>query len=89
MNGKVEAMKFSVWGFIGIWALVNLLQAAFLPLDPDEAYYWEYARTLDWGYFDHPPAIALLVAMGSWLTEGPLGVRLGVVLLHVGTLWLF
>ncbi|MBK6948526.1 MAG: glycosyltransferase family 39 protein [Haliscomenobacter sp.] len=82
-------VRLPVWGFIGIWALFNFLQAAFLPLDPDEAYYWEYARDLDWGYFDHPPAIALLVGLGSWLIDGPLGVRLGVVLLHIGTLWLF
>lgn len=94
MGGKARIKwdawdRFPVWGFIGIWALFNVLQAAFLPLDPDEAYYWEYARKLDWGYFDHPPAIALLVGMGSRLVDGPLGVRLGVVLLHMGTLWFF
>ncbi len=84
-----ERRRLKVWFFIGIWAVFNVIQAAFLPLDPDEAYYWEYARELDWGYFDHPPFIALLVGAGSWLIDGPLGVRLGIVLLHVGTLWLF
>ncbi|KFE64198.1 hypothetical protein DB31_1992 [Hyalangium minutum] len=28
----------------------------------DEAYYWQWARHLAWGYFDHPPLIAWLIA---------------------------
>lgn len=32
-----------------LFVLVNLLQAALTPLDPDEAYYWFYADRLQWG----------------------------------------
>jgi len=28
----------------------------------DEAYYWQWARNLAWGYYDHPPLIAWLIA---------------------------
>ena len=28
----------------------------------DEAYYWQWARHLDWGYFDHSPAVAWFIA---------------------------
>lgn len=28
----------------------------------DEAYYWQWSRHLAWGYFDHPPLIAWLIA---------------------------
>ncbi|WP_224364346.1 ArnT family glycosyltransferase [Hyalangium versicolor] len=28
----------------------------------DEAYYWQWARHLAWGYYDHPPLIAWLIA---------------------------
>ncbi|MEL6273847.1 MAG: glycosyltransferase family 39 protein, partial [Bacteroidota bacterium] len=66
-----------------------MLQAALSPLDADEAYYWMYAHQLDWGYFDHPPAVAALIKFGMWL-PGELGVRLGHVLisgLTVSVIW--
>lgn len=76
------------FGFgIGIWLLLNIIQAAFLQLDPDEAYYWMYAQQLDWGYFDHPPMVALLIKIGSSWLDGSLGVRLGSILIFVATLY--
>lgn len=70
------------WGFLFIWLIINVLQAAFTGLDPDEAYYWMYAHQLDWGYFDHPPAIALLIKLGYALIPNELGVRLGAIVLQ-------
>ncbi len=62
-------------------AVVRLLVAAYLPLFPDETYYWEWSRRLAGGYFDHPPMIALLIHGGTLLgIGGPLGVRLFPVL---------
>jgi hypothetical protein len=59
-------------------ALVRLLVAAGTPLFPDEAYYWEWSRRLAGGYFDHPPAVAWLIAGGTAIAgDTPLGVRLG------------
>lgn len=72
------------------WLLLNLLQAAVTPLEPDEAYYWQYASRLDWGYFDHPPLVALLISLGRDWLPGGLGLRLGHVLagtLVVAGLW--
>ncbi len=46
-------------------ALVRLAFAAWLPLFPDETYYWDWSRHLANGYFDHPPVIAWLVATGT------------------------
>ena len=68
------------------WFLLNLLQAAFSPLDADEAYYWMYAGQLDWGYFDHPPAVAVLIALGRDWLPGTLGLRFGHVLAGTVTL---
>ena len=51
-------------GFLLGWLLVNLLQAGLTELDPDEAYYFMYSRDLAWGYFDHPPVIALMIRLG-------------------------
>lgn len=60
---------------------IRLVVAAFVPLVPDEAYYWEWSRHLAAGYFDHPPAIAWLVRAGTLIAGAtPLGVRLGPIL---------
>ena len=61
--------------------VVRLVMAALVPLTNDEAYYWEWSHRLSAGYFDHPPAIAWLVALGP---DTALGVRIGAVL--AGTL---
>ena len=70
--------------FLASWFALNLIQAWGTPLDPDEAYYWMYAQRLDWGYFDHPPMVALSIAVGQWL-PAELGVRFGTVLLSALT----
>lgn len=57
--------------------LVRLALGATVPLFPDEAYYWEWSRRLAFGYFDHPPVIAALIAGGTALLgDTALGVRL-------------
>ncbi len=63
-----------VFLLLAAWWIANLLQAAFTGLANDEAYYWYYARNLDWGYFDHPPMVALLVWLSSFM-PGTLGIR--------------
>jgi hypothetical protein len=66
---------------ITVAALVRLVVAAVIPLPPDETYYWEWSRRLASGYFDHPPAIALLIRAGvALLGVTPAGIRLGAVL---------
>ncbi|MBT8295178.1 MAG: glycosyltransferase family 39 protein, partial [Gramella sp.] len=59
---------------IGLF-LINLLQAYFTELIFDEAYYWHFAQDMDWGYFDHPPMVAALIKISSFLFSGELGVR--------------
>ena len=70
------------------WLLVNLIQAANTGLLDDEAYYWVYSRFLDWGYFDHPPMIAVLIKAGYAIFPNELGVRLFIVLMSTATLWM-
>lgn len=58
----------------------RLAVAAILPVTQDEAYYYDWARSLAWGYFDHPPGVALL-GLGTWLAPGSaLAGRLGTLL---------
>jgi 4-amino-4-deoxy-L-arabinose transferase-like glycosyltransferase len=70
------------------WVLVDLLQAIFTPVHSDEAYYALYGRFLDWGYYDHPPMVALLTAFSGALFKGNLSIRFATVLLHGATVWL-
>ncbi len=70
------------------WMTVNLIQAAFTGLANDEAYYWMYSRNIDYGYFDHPPAIALLIKVGFAIFQNELGTRLIVVLMGTLFIWL-
>jgi len=46
-------------------ARLLLLFATPLELYPDEAQYWAWSRTLDWGYFSKPPMIAWLIAAST------------------------
>jgi dolichol-phosphate mannosyltransferase len=66
---------------IGIVAYAFVLRVVFgaqVELIPEEAYYWNYSRHLDFGYLDHPPMVAWLIRAGTALfgnTE--FGVRFG------------
>ena len=75
------------WLFYGIWILFSLIQAYFTELTGDEAYYWKYSQQLDWGYFDHPPAIAFFIRLGYTLIPNELGVRLFPILLLAGSIF--
>jgi hypothetical protein len=70
---------------LGGLLLINLLQAFSTELIFDEAYYWYYARNPAWGYFDHPPMVAWMIALGTWLVDNELGVRLISCFMGVGT----
>jgi hypothetical protein len=69
-----------------IWFLVNLIQASFTEILSDEAYYGLYGKHLAWGYFDHPPMVALLTRLSSIFFEGNLGIRFMTVVLQIFTL---
>jgi len=71
--------------------LVCALQALYnatLPLSGDEAYYWVWAKTLQAGYHDHPPGIAVLMALTTGLFgDGVAAVRLVAVLCMGGAIF--
>lgn len=69
--------------FYGCWIFLGLVQSGLTELQDDEAYYWVYGQYLDWGYFDHPPMIGLLIKMGYTILPNELGVRLFPLLLNV------
>ncbi len=75
----------------GVVALILLraVMAGWLPLSADEAYYWLWSKHLAAGYYDHPPAIAFLIRLGTLLFgDTPFGVRFGNLVLSVLVSWL-
>lgn len=75
-----------MWIFLIFWLVINLLQAHFTGLFNDEAYYYFYSRDLAWGYYDHPPLVALLIKSGYFIFNNELGVRILYILLSLGTI---
>src|SRR6185312_3009209 len=69
-----------IWYFLLGWTILNIVQAITSEIHADEAYYWLYSRYLDWGYFDHPPMVALFIRFGDSLLHNELGLRLLTVL---------
>jgi 4-amino-4-deoxy-L-arabinose transferase-like glycosyltransferase len=62
--------------------LLRLVAAAWTPVTFDEAYYWIWAKNLAFGYYDHPPGVALVIRLGTMIAgDTGLGVRLISILL--------
>ncbi len=67
----------SIW-LIAAVLVFRLIYAWFIPVNPagDEAYYWDWGRQLDYGYYSKPPFIAWLYAFVDWIGQGSLfGIR--------------
>lgn len=68
--------------------VINLIQAIFTGIHYDEVYYAIWGRNLDWGYFDHPPMVAILTYLGDLFFTGNLSIRFFTLILHLCTLTL-
>jgi hypothetical protein len=66
--------------------IYQLFIASGFELAHDEAYYWLYSKHLDWGYFDHPPFVAIIIKLFSFLPHSELAVRFGFVILQFASL---
>lgn len=81
----------SSWWFllllIAVMATWRLAIAAVLPVTQDEAYYFDWARSLAWGYFDHPPGVALLGVTTRLEPGSAFMARLGGLAAGMLTLW--
>ena len=65
-------------GLIAYAVVLRLIYAGSVELMPEETYYWNYSRHLDFGYLDHPPMVAWLIRLGTALFgQTEFGVRAG------------
>ncbi|MFN0066578.1 MAG: ArnT family glycosyltransferase [Limisphaerales bacterium] len=78
----------TAWLLGGLF-IIRLAYALVWPLElpPDVAYYWEWGRRLDWGYFSKPPMIGWLMGLvGRATGDSELALRIVPLLLGLGAL---
>lgn len=63
MDRTTKQFLYFIFGL----SLFRLIYIYFLPITPQEAYYWYYAQYPDWSYFDHPPMAAYSIWLGTFL----------------------
>lgn len=68
--------------------LFQILVATGFELAHDEAYYWLYSKNLDWGFFDHPPFVGVVIKIFSFLPHSELSLRIGFIILQFASLFL-
>ena len=72
---KLKHYKFLLPISILLLFILNVVQGGTTELLPDEAYYWVYSQYLDWGFFDHPPLVAVWIVLSDFLFTNELSVR--------------
>lgn len=70
--------------FVG---LLSLIQIFFTDITYDESYYWIYSKFLDFGYYDHPPMVAVFIWFGELLGHGVIYTRLTFIISMLFTLF--
>ena len=74
-----------------------MVLSSLMELSPDEAYYWQWSKNLSLSYFDHPPMVALFIAITTIFSDaeffvrfsGVVGATLSSLLLYILTVKLF
>ena len=88
MNAGIPWSRWAWWLILAAF-LLRFLVVLSAPVDlaGDEAYYWEWGRHLDWGYFSKPPMIGWLMGLAGWLFgDSEWGIRLMPVLFSSASL---
>ena len=87
-NGLSPEVKAAMLLVAMLFFRVLYLWIAPLELSPDEAYYWEWSRRLDWGYYSKPPMVAWIMAASTFLLgNSEFAVRLPAAILATGALF--
>jgi 4-amino-4-deoxy-L-arabinose transferase-like glycosyltransferase len=73
---------------IAVLTLFRFWYCTWLPMVPDETYYFQWSRHLDASYISKGPAVAYTIALGTALFgDNAFGVRFFSVMLSAGTAW--
>lgn len=66
-NAAANVWELRTWYLLLSILAFRLIYLAIFPLGlvADEAYYWDWSRQLDWGYYSKPPLIAWIIALST------------------------
>ena len=83
MNKSQDSKAILLGMLVGVIFLYRLcvLYALKLDLYVDEAYYFNWAKHLDWGYYSKPPMLSFLIALTTKLFGN------GVLAIKAGACW--
>ena len=72
-------IAFLFW-FLLACTIIRLVFIFTIPPLGAEIYYWEWSKHLAWGYFDHPPMVAYLIALFTRLgSDSTLSIKLAAI----------
>ncbi len=76
--GSSAGWRVGAAGVVAFALLLRFFYSGQVQLLPEEAYYWNYSRHLDFGYLDHPPMVGWLISLGTLaFGDTAFGVRIG------------
>lgn len=83
------ASKFTIWIILVFHFIVWFSVFTVLDVHPDMADHWIWSRHLSFGYYEHPPLVALTMRLVSIVfSDVVFGLKLGSVLFSAGILYL-
>jgi 4-amino-4-deoxy-L-arabinose transferase-like glycosyltransferase len=87
MSPRIRSIIIFLFLLYSFWLLLN----AYLTLAPDEAHYWYWSKYPALSFYDHPPMVAYVMAVSTWVGgDSEFFVRLGGLLcMVVGQVFLF
>lgn len=62
-----KSIPRALWVVFSLSLVLRVFVIIFNKLLVEEAYYWNYAQHLDFGYLDHPPMVALWIKLSTTL----------------------
>jgi hypothetical protein len=78
---KVLALDTRLLIYLFVTLLAKIWFAHILPITGDEAYFIIWANHPDYGYYDHPPMVAWLLAAMLSISDAPLWLRMPTILI--------
>ncbi|HLT28342.1 MAG TPA: glycosyltransferase family 39 protein [Zeimonas sp.] len=78
--GDADRARRSFWMALFVLTALRAWLAAALPFTGDEAYFAQWGRYPDWGFYDHPPMIGWWLALLEGVSDHPFVLRLPALL---------
>lgn len=73
---------------LGLHFIIWMIVAAVLDVHPDMADHWVWSRYLQWGYYEHPPFVAVTMRIWTMIAgSSVLSLKIGSVLFSTVIMW--